>query len=244
MCLEESTASTNNLAKQLGRQDAPNGLLVLAEEQTGGKGRIGRGWTSPKGKGLWFSILLRPSFSPEDAPKCTLMAAVAVVEAINSCGGIEARIKWPNDILFEKKKMVGILSEMSAEYGKLHYVVIGIGLDTHVEKEDLPEDVSPIAVSLHQVATKEFTREELLGQILNNLEILVDEAQERGFGEIFHRWRKLNCTLGEKVRVIAQDETYPGMALDIDDNGHLLVQRENGQVAAVVAGDVSIRYAN
>jgi len=171
------------------------------------------------------------------------MAALAVVEAINACGGIVAQIKWPNDILFDKKKMVGILSEMSAEYGKLNYVVIGIGIDTHVEPEDLPEDVKSIAVSLHQVATQPFSREELLAQIMNNLEMLCQEADAKGFAGIFDKWRGLNCTLKQRVKVIAQDETYPGLALDIDAEGHLLVQRENGQVAPVVAGDVSIRYA-
>jgi len=170
------------------------------------------------------------------------MAAVAVVEAINACGGINAQIKWPNDILFEKKKMVGILSEMSAEYGKLNYVVIGMGIDTHVEQQDLPEDVQPIAVSLHQVATMSFTREELLAQIMNNLEMLCCEAETKGFGGILDKWRGLNCTLQQRVKVIAQDETYAGLALDIDEEGHLVIQRENGQVETVVAGDVSIRY--
>lgn len=238
-----SVPSTNAIAKQLAHQNAPHGLLVAAEEQTGGKGRIGRGWSSPEGRGLWFSVVLRPKFPPEEAPKCTLMAAVAVAEAINYCGGITAKIKWPNDILFEKKKMVGILSEMGAEYGKLNYVVIGIGIDTHVEPEDLPEDVKPIAVSLHRVAAKDFTREELLARIMGNLEDLCQEAEERGFEGIFDRWRGLSCTLHERVKVIAQDETYPGVALDIDRDGHLLVQRDDGRVTAVVAGDVSIRYA-
>ncbi len=243
LCLEASVPSTNEIAKQLARQNVPQGLLVVAEEQTGGKGRIGRGWSSPKGRGLWFSVVLRPKFPPEEAPKCTLMAAVAVADAINCCGGITAKIKWPNDILFEGKKMVGILSEMGAEYGKLNYVVIGIGIDTHVEQEDLPEDVKSIAVSLHRVVTRNFTREELLAGIMNNLEDLCQEAEERGFDGIFDRWRNLSCTLHERVKVIAQDETYPGTALDIDRDGHLLVQRDDGRVTAVVAGDVSIRYA-
>lgn len=240
----ETADSTNNLAKQLARQNAPHGLVLISEEQTGGKGRIGRGWASPKSKGLWFSVLLRPNLLPHDAPKSTLLAAVAVCRAVNSVAGVEAKIKWPNDILLNGKKLVGILSEMGAEYGKLNYVVIGIGLNTNAEREDFPTDVQDIAISLHQAATKEFTRSQVLAEILLQMENLVEEAETKGFAGILEQWRKLNRTTGNKVKVIAQDETYLGKALDIDETGMLIVKRENGVIDKVVAGDVSIRYAS
>lgn len=242
ICYQTTVDSTNVLAKQLAQKTAPQGLLVIAEEQNAGKGRIGRGWASPFAKGLWFSVVLRPKFPPEEAPKCTLMAAVAVCKAVNEVAGVNAQIKWPNDILLNGKKLVGILSEMGAEYGKLHYVVIGIGLNTNAERKDFPADVQEIAISLHQAATRNFNRAELLARIMENLEELVEEAEINGFGGIFDQWRQMNCTTNMAVKVIAQDETYLGKALDIDDTGMLIVQRENGVIDKVVAGDVSIRY--
>ena len=244
LCCQDSVDSTNNLAKQLAKQNAPHGLLIISEEQTGGKGRIGRGWASPKSKGLWLSVLLRPNLLPQDAPKSTLLAAVAVCQAVNTVAGVQAKIKWPNDILLNGKKLVGILSEMGAEYGKLNYVVIGIGLNTNAERQDFPTDVQDIAISLHQAATKEFSRDEVLAEILWQMEKLVEEAETKGFASILEQWRKMNCTTGNKVKVIAQDETYLGKALDIDETGMLIVERENGVIDKVVAGDVSIRYAN
>lgn len=244
VCYEDNVASTNVLAKQLATGDAPHGLLVVAETQGAGKGRIGRGWASPYGKGLWFSVILRPEFLPQEAPKCTLMAAVAVCRAINRVAGVEARIKWPNDILLNGKKLVGILSEMSAEFGHVNFVVIGVGINTHAEREDWPEEVQDIAVSLHSAAVKKFSRVELLAAIMQELETAFEEVSAQGFAGIFEAWRKMSCTLHKAVKVIAPDETYYGTALDIDEAGMLVVQRQdNGKIDKVVAGDVSIRYA-
>lgn len=120
---KETVTSTNEVAKSLALAGAANGLVCVAEEQTGGHGRLSRGWFSPRGKGLWFSLVLTPPFLPEEAPKCTLLAAVAVVKAINKYKGVEASIKWPNDILLEGKKLVGILTEMNAEFGDRKSVV-------------------------------------------------------------------------------------------------------------------------
>jgi len=241
VCYEESVPSTNNLAKQLANKEVVHGLLVVAEEQGAGKGRVGRGWSSPYGKGLWFSVVFQPKFLPQEAPKCTLMAAVAVTEAIREIADAKVEIKWPNDILFNGKKMVGILSEMSAEFGHINYVVVGIGIDTHVEKNDLPVDVQNIFVSLDQVAKKSFTRVELLGKIMNKLEVVFEEAEKKGFADIFAKWREYSCTLGKEVKVIGLDETYYGKAVDIDNSGMLLVKKTDGKIEKVLAGDVSIR---
>ena len=135
--------SSNNEAKRLAQEGAPEGTVVVAEAQSTGKGRLSRGWYSPARKGIWFSVILRPPFLPQEAPKCTLLAAVAVVRAMKDMG-FPVGIKWPNDVLYEGKKLVGILTEMSAEMERINYVVIGTGINVNLWPEDFPEDVREI----------------------------------------------------------------------------------------------------
>lgn len=243
ICYKELIDSSNNLAKKLANDGCEDGMIVVAEEQGAGKGRLSRGWISPFAKGIWFSIVLKPPFLPEEAPKCTLLAAVAVVKAINKIKGVEAAIKWPNDILLLGKKLVGILTEMSAEFGHINYVVIGIGINTNATPEDYPEEVRPLAVSVADAATEPFTRVELLADILKNMEELYEMVLQEGFKPVLEEWRKYSCTLGQAVKVIAPDKTYFGTAVDIDEEGLLIVRKEDGVEEKVVAGDVSIRPA-
>ena len=243
ICYRDTVDSSNNLAKTIAAGGCPNGLLVVAEEQGHGKGRLSRGWISPHAKGIWFSVVLKPPFLPQEAAKCTLLAAVAVVKAINKLPGVNAAIKWPNDILLLGRKLVGILTEMNAEFGHINYVVIGTGINTNATPEDYPEEVRPLAVSVADAATVPFTRVELLCDILKNMEDLYETALREGFTPIFAEWRAYSCTLGQKVKVIAPDKTYFGTAVDIDSEGLLIVRREDGTMEKVVAGDVSIRPA-
>ena len=236
-----STVSTNELCKQMAMQEAADGTVCLAEEQTGGKGRLSRGWFSPKGKGLWFSILLKPSFLPQEASKCTLLAAVAVVQAINSFAGVNATIKWPNDILLDGKKLVGILTEMSAEFGHINYIVVGIGINVSVEPEDVPAEFRASAISLAAVAKENISRVELLARVLENFEQLYEEVLQQGFAPVFKLWRQHTSTLGKEVKVVAPTETYIGKAIDIDEEGLLIVEKADGTREKVLAGDVSIR---
>lgn len=235
--------SSNNLAKKIANEGCEDGMIVVAEEQGAGKGRLSRGWISPHAKGIWFSVVLKPPFLPEEAPKCTLMSAVAVVKAINKIPGVKAAIKWPNDILLLGKKLVGILTEMSAEFGHINYVVIGIGINTNATPEDYPEEVRPLAVSIADAATAPFTRVELLADILKNMEELYEKVLVEGFKPVLEEWKQYSCTLGQEVKVIAPDKTYLGTAIDIDEEGLLMVRKEDGIVEKVVAGDVSIRPA-
>ena len=244
VCYEDCVDSTNTVAKQLANSGCDNGLLVVAEEQGAGKGRLSRGWISPHAKGIWFSIVLKPPFLPQEASKCTLLAAVAVVKAVNSIPGVEAAIKWPNDILLNGRKLVGILTEMNAEFGHINYVVIGTGINTNASPEDYPDEVKEIAISVADVATEEFTRVGLLAAILKNMEDLYEKALAEGFVPILEEWRQYSCTLGQEVKVIAPGTTYFGMALDIDEEGLLIVKKTDGQLEKVVAGDVSIRPAH
>lgn len=243
ICYQESVQSTNEILKKMAIAGAEDGTLCTAEEQTGGKGRLSRGWFSPYGKGLWFSLLLKPSFLPQEAPKMTLLSAVAVVRAIREVCDVKAEIKWPNDVLLEGKKLVGILTEMSAEFGHINYLVVGIGINVCVPREMVPENLRDSAISITDVSKKNFTRVELLGKVLDYMEEYYDIALKEGFGPILTQWRQYSATLGRMVKVISPDKTYTGKAVDIDKNGALLVKKHDGTVETVLAGDVSIRPA-
>lgn len=243
ICYRDSIDSTNTLAKGLANEGCPNGLVVVAEEQGAGKGRLSRGWISPYAKGIWFSVVLKPPFLPQEASKCTLLAAVAVVKAVNKIADVHAAIKWPNDILLMGRKLVGILTEMNAEFGHINYVVIGTGINTNATPDDYPEDVKDIAVSVADAATEQFTRVDLLCDILKNMEDLYEKALLDGFAPILEEWRKYSCTLGQEVKVMAPDCTYFGKAEDIDEDGLLIVRKVDGTLEKVMAGDVSIRPA-
>ena len=237
-----STDSTNNQAKKLAMQGATDGTIVISEEQLGGRGRLSRMFFSPKYKGIWFSVILRPKFLPQEAPKCTLLAAVAIAKAIDEATGIKVGIKWPNDILYNGKKLVGILTEMNAEMDCVNYIVIGMGINVNITSDEMPNDIKEIATSLKQIAKKDISRLKLLTSILNNLEELYLAVQERGFAPIFDEWRKYSITLNQHIKVIGvnDSETFEGVAVDIDNDGALLV-KINGQIKRVLAGDVSIR---
>ncbi len=237
---KNSVESTNELAKKLAYDGAADGTIVIAEEQTGGKGRLARNFFSPKEKGLWFSVILRPQCLPKDAPKFTLMAAVAVARAMEKFN-LRAGIKWPNDILFDGKKLVGILTEMSAEIGHVNYIVIGIGINVNVRREEFPADIREIATSLSEMAGKNLNRVEFFRAVLEELDKLYIE---NNFDEVFKIWRKYNITLGEKVTVLSAEsgEIFTGLAVDIDAEGALIVD-SGGEKKIVYAGDVSIRPA-
>lgn len=237
---KNSVESTNELAKKLAYDGAADGTIVIAEEQTGGKGRLARNFFSPKEKGLWFSVILRPQCLPKDAPKFTLMAAVAVARAMEKFN-LRAGIKWPNDILFDGKKLVGILTEMSAEIGHVNYIVIGIGINVNVRREEFPADIREIATSLSEMAGENLNRVEFFRAVLEELDKLYIE---NNFDEVFKIWRKYNITLGEKVTVLSAEsgEIFTGLAVDIDAEGALIVD-SGGEKKIVYAGDVSIRPA-
>ena len=224
------TDSTNNEAKKLAADGAVEGTIVVSEAQNSGRGRLSRGFFSPASKGIWLSVILRPSFAPQHASKCTLVTAVAVTKAIEKFTGIRCGIKWPNDIFYEGKKLVGILTEMNAEMDAVNYIVIGIGINVNIAQAEFPEELQRIATSLQVISGNAIERKELLSQVLVELESAYLEILKNGFLHI----------LGQAVNVIGIDQTFSGIAKDIDEDGALLVETENG-VERVLAGDVSIR---
>lgn len=238
---KNSVDSTNELAKKLAYDGAADGTIVIAEKQTGGKGRLERSFFSPKEKGIWFSIILRPPCTPKDAPKFTLMAAVAVVQAFERFN-LHAKIKWPNDILYDGRKLVGILTEMSAEIGHVNYIVVGIGINVNISREEFPADIREIAASLSEIAGENLNRAKIFRAVLEEFDKLYISCN---FDEIFKIWKKFNITLGEKVTVLSAEsgEIFTGKAIDINSEGALIVE-SGGEIKTIYAGDVSIRAAN
>ena len=234
--------STNTQAKRIAN-NVPDGTIVISEEQDGGRGRLSRSFFSPKYKGIWFSVILKPNFLPQEAPKCTLMAAVAITKAIEEIANVKVGIKWPNDILYNGKKLVGILTEMNAEMDRINYIVIGMGINVNIASDEMPDDIKDIATSISQIAGHEVSRLGLLTKILYHLEQLYIISQNEGFAAIFDEWRKYSITLNQNIRVIGTNEVLEGIAVDIDEDGALLVNID-GQIKRVLAGDVSIRPVN
>lgn len=233
--------STNNEAKRLAAAGEPEGTIVVAESQTGGKGRLARSFFSPPGKGIWFSVILRPPFLPQEAPKCTLMVAVAVARAMHAFG-LTAGIKWPNDIMYENKKLVGILTEMSATMEGINHIVIGTGINVNIAREDFPEELQDVATSLAIMNGAPVPRVEFFRAVLRAFDDLYASVLAGGFTAVFDEWRRYSITLGQEVRVIGvrTGEEFYGTAVDIDADGALLVDTAEGQ-RRVLAGDVSIR---
>lgn len=234
--------STNNAAKKCAVAGCPEGTLVITETQQGGRGRLSRGWFSPTAKGIWLSVVLRPPFPPQEAPKCTLMAAVALNRAIREVAGIPCGIKWPNDILCNGRKLVGILTEMSAEMDAINHIVIGTGINVNIAADEIPPELKGIATSILVEKGAPVSRLDLLIRVLECLEELYLAVKESGFEAVLAAWRRESITLGRMVNVIAPDKSYQGKAVNIDSDGALLVETEGG-MERVLAGDVSIRPA-
>ena len=232
MSYSPSVGSTNHVAKKLAYHGAAEGTIVVAEEQTGGKGRLERNFYSPRGKGIWFSVILRPNFLPKEAPQFTLMAVVAVAQAMERFK-LKAEIKWPNDILFDGRKLVGILTEMTCELGRINYVVIGIGINVNIARDEFPEELRNVATSLSEMNGGEISRVKFFRAVL-----------EEFFHIIFKLWKKYSVTLGKNVLVILANngETFTGKAVDLNADGALIVETDEG-FRTVYAGDVSIRRA-
>ena len=226
--------STSQTLRELAQDGEPEGTVVVAEEQRAGHGRLGRGWASPKG-GLWFSVLLRPQVAPADAQKLTLMAGVAVALALRKHLGLEARLKWPNDVLVSGKKLCGILAE-SRSNEKLEYVILGIGMNANFLVSALPEELRQSAITVREVLRRTVDRLALMRAILNELDAGYGAFCAGDKGEIVARWKELSETLGRKVRVETGTGIVEGVAEDVDARGALVVRTPDGAVT-VDSGD-------
>ncbi|MCA0990752.1 biotin--[acetyl-CoA-carboxylase] ligase [Bacillus hwajinpoensis] len=231
--------STQFIAHDLAHRGASDGTIIVADEQTAGKGRLGRSWHSPSGSGIWTSIILRPKLPPQRAPQFTLIAAVSVVHAIRKQTGLEAEIKWPNDILIDGKKVVGILTELQAEADQIKSIIIGMGINVNASKEDFPDELTT-ATSLKIESGRDITRSALLAAILNELETLYEEYLNNGFRMIKLLWESYAVSLGRKIKARTLNGVIEGLAKGITEEGVLLLEDESGKMHYIYSADIEI----
>lgn len=237
----DSIGSTNTEAKKIADLPGSDGTIVIAEEQTNGRGRLGRSWISPKYKGVWMSIILKPDLNPMDAVKLTQIAAAAIVNAAGELN-IKTLVKWPNDIVINHKKTCGILTEMNAELTRINYVVVGIGINVNTENNEFSEDIKEIATSLKVETEKHVNRQELVGRILNNFETLYEEfIKHSNIAASVNICRNNSAVIGKEIFILSKDKKIEVKAIDIDEDGRLLVEHNDGRQEYIISGEVSIR---
>ncbi len=241
----EVVDSTNNLAKKLAEEGAEHGTLVVSEQQTGGKGRRGRSWVSPPGTGIWMTYILRPSISPTKASMLTIVAAMAVLDAVTGelerlGKNCECGIKWPNDIVLNGRKVVGILTEMSAEPELVNYVVVGIGIN--VNTTDFPDDIKDTASSIYRETGARLSRSRVIAGITKALVGYYGIFMETGdLSGLVQEYNKMLINAGRQVRIMEPGNERVGTAIGIGSDGELIVTLEDGRQEKVMSGEVSVR---
>jgi len=231
--------STNNYSKKIARE-VPHGTVVISEEQTNGRGRLGRHWFSPKGEGIWMTIILKPDISPTEGMKMTQIAAAAVVGAINRVTGLKVLIKWPNDVVLDGKKVCGILTEMAGELNKMDYLIVGIGINAN--SQSFSQDLQSVATSLAVHKGKNIDRQSLIIDILEEFEKLyLAYIKEGNLHKTLKIVRDYSAILGRNIYVLKGKERLKAQVLEINDEGILVVRYEDGTIAPILSGEVSIR---
>jgi BirA family biotin operon repressor/biotin-[acetyl-CoA-carboxylase] ligase len=232
------TDSTNRVAMELGYAGEPEGAVILAEEQTAGRGRAGRSWHSQRAAGIYVTLLLRPKISPVQAPLLTMMAGLSAHAAIQAQTGLQPDVKWPNDLILHGQKVGGILTEMHAEPTLVRFVIVGIGIN--MNQETFPSELNRVATSLRVETGKNQSRLELLVRLLREFETDYNRLLREGSSSVTERFTQVSSyALGKKVRVTNGNEIYVGVTAGLRPEGLLQVQREDGAVVTVFAGDVA-----
>lgn len=235
----DETDSTNLQAKAMAAAGAPEGTLIIAEEQTAGRGRRGRNWFSPPGAGIYMSLIIRPAILPQEAPRFALLTAAAVAEAVKEITLLEARIKWPNDILVGGRKLGGILTEVSMDMDRVEYMIVGLGLNVNMAREAFPPDLKEIGTSIRAEANRSFPRVPLVRRILERFEETYEEYRRQGFASIRKRWQAFTDMIGRKVAVETLGQRLTGEVVDFDEDGYLVIRQHNGGEVRIFSGDVS-----
>lgn len=235
----EQTDSTNNCIRKLAKEGKKEGVVAVAEIQTAGKGRRGKGWQSPKGTGIWMSMLLTPNITPPEAPVLTLLAGLAVCRAIRQQTGLTAMIKWPNDILISNKKICGILTELYAEMDSVHFVITGIGIN--VNTEVFPDELQKTATSLKIEKGESISRKNMIKAVIEEFEkIYLQYEKECSFLPFREEYKKYCINIGKELQILSK-QPFIAKGVDITEQGELLVQKQTGEKVVVFSGEVSIR---
>ena len=236
----DSVESTQKIAHKLAYENAVEGTVVIAEEQTAGRGRMDRKWHSPKYSGIWMTVILRPKLPIPKAPQLTLIAAVGVVQAIEEVTGLHPEIKWPNDLLINGKKVTGILTEMQAESDRINSILIGIGINVNAKKEDFPIEIEHIASSLAIETGQMVDRENLIRIILEKLEKLYSLYLDKGFFPIKLMWESYAVSIGKYITARTLTGEIKGKAIGITEDGVLLIEDAGGNIHNIYSADIQI----
>ncbi len=236
----EEVGSTNEVAYELARHGAPEGSIIIADSQTRGKGRLQRRWISPPGVNLYMSVIFRPRIAAKDAPLLTLVASIAIAQAIKNKVD-DTQIKWPNDVLIQGKKVAGVLTGMQASQDKVDFVIVGIGVNLNMTREMMQKEmgeVSEIATSLREALGHEIEREKFTADLIGELEVWYQEFLQVGKSRIINEWMKRWGAIDRRVLVRFDGREIEGIASGIDENGYLLVKKNDGTMERIIAGDV------
>ena len=236
----QTLESTNQLAKELAKSGAKHGTVIIAEEQTMGRGRRGRTFFSPNGTGIYMSIITKPKENIQDAILITTAAAVAVKRAIKLVTNLDTKIKWVNDLYYENKKMCGILAEAvnTPGSGDIHSIIVGIGINFVSKNDDFPADLQGIATALYEDRPKHITRNQLCSEVINQLLSLYEELADRNF---LKEYKENSLVLGKEIQILEATEHIFAKAIDIDNEGGLVVEFEDGSKKVLNSGEISIR---
>ncbi|MCP3025880.1 biotin--[acetyl-CoA-carboxylase] ligase [Halobacillus sp. A5] len=234
----EEVNSTQEIAHQLAKQGKPHGTVIIADEQVKGKGRMSRPWHSPKGKGIWMSILLRPDLAPVQAPQLTLLAATVLAEVFAKVFKVTPQIKWPNDILVAHKKVSGILTEMQAEHDQIQYVVLGIGINVNQNEDEIPVDLRHIASSLKVESDQECSITDTIQDLLHQFEITYDQFMTQGFQHVKTVWEKYGYKIGEQVTIKTMRKEWDAVLVGIEPDGALKARDINGEEEKLYSAEI------
>jgi BirA family transcriptional regulator, biotin operon repressor / biotin---[acetyl-CoA-carboxylase] ligase len=236
----ESCGSTNDEARRWAAAGAPDGAVVTSLHQTSGRGRVGRAWHSPAGDGLYFSVVVRPNLSPSQAPRLSLVVGLALAEALDELlpAASRALVKWPNDVFVNNKKLSGVLLELSVRDNLCEFLIVGVGVN--VNTQQFPEELRETATSMALAAGQRFELSEVLWVVLRHLEVCIDTLARGEFSSLLARWRARSYTLHRRVTITQPERSITGVAVDLDDDGALLVRVDSGEVLTIIAGDVGV----
>jgi len=232
----KETESTQKEAHELAKKDLAHGTVVIADRQTNGKGRLGRAWHSEKGKGLWFSIILRPEFGYQQAPLITLYSSIMIIRALEQLYQIKLNIKWPNDIYYNGKKIAGILTELHGEQDKIDYLIIGIGINTHIA--EYPVEIKDKAASIESIIEDSPNRIQLITKLLEEYEQNYETFNKKGFDSFYGEYNSSLLWRGKRVSIRNLANNYDGYLVGIDQNGYLLINTDKDNNVKVISGDI------